>query len=301
MKQTLVLVNPKSGTSGPYRFISAIESIWDTPQNNLFFQFSRSAEDGVEKVRRAIQQGVDTVLVVGGDGMLNTIGCELVGTGVRLGVIPAGSGNGFARHFHIPLDPEAAARSLLEGRVQQIDVGRVNGRYFFITCSMAWDAALVEGFERMPFRGVFSYVLGGAQQLFEYKPQPFEVLIDEKKYNFKQPLIFTVANLSQFGNDVLVAPDARSDSGELELVAIEKKDIPIVMSQVHRFIEKTFHHHPLVTNLRFKNLVLHRENPTPIQVDGELMQAGKEVSIEVLPAALQVLLPPLTPQKEDAK
>ena len=65
------------------------------------------------KVRRAIDRGTDTVLVVGGDGMVNTIGSELVNTDVRLGVVPAGSGNGFARHFKIPLHPIAAAQALL--------------------------------------------------------------------------------------------------------------------------------------------------------------------------------------------
>ncbi|VGO20916.1 diacylglycerol/lipid kinase family protein [Pontiella sulfatireligans] len=291
MKQVLVLINPKSGVGGPYRFVAAIEKTWDTPERDISFQFSQSAEDGAGKARRAIKRGVDTILVVGGDGMVNTIGCELVGTNVRLGVIPAGSGNGFARHFGIPLHPAAAAEALLNGYTAPIDVGRANGRLFFVTCSMAWDGALVEAFEKFPFRGIVPYVLAGAQQLFEYKPQPFEVDIDGETLNFKHPLIFTVANLSQFGSDVLVAPDAQADSGDLELVAIETKDMPIVLSQVHRFIEKTFHLHPLVTNRHFKNMTVRRKNPSPIQIDGELMKADAEVRIEVLPSALNVIIP----------
>ena len=291
MRQTLVLINPKSGTGTPYRYISAIESVWDTPDNDISFQFSQSAEDGEGKVRRAIERGTDTVLVVGGDGMVNSIGSVLVGTDVRLGVIPAGSGNGFARHFGIPIEPKAAARALLEGETLRIDAGRANGRYFFITCSLAWDAALVEGFERFPFRGILPYVLGGAQQLFEYRVQPFDVEIDGKSRRFKQPFIFTVANLSQFGNDVLVAPDAQADSGDLELISIERKDVPVVISQVHRFIEKTFHHHPQVTNLHFHKMVVRRERPALVQIDGELLESVSEVSIEVVPQALSVLVP----------
>jgi diacylglycerol kinase (ATP) len=291
MKQVLVLINPKSGVGGPYRYITALEKAWDTPEHDVSFQFSQSAEDGAAKVRRAIERGTDTVLVVGGDGMVNTIGCELVGTNVRLGVLPAGSGNGFARHFGIPLQPTAAAEALLTGYTTAIDVGRVNSRLFFVTCSMAWDGALVEAFEKFPFRGIVPYVLAGAQQLLEYKVQPFHVEIDGEALEFKHPLIFTVANLSQFGSDVLVAPDAQADSGDLELVAIEKNDIPSVLSQVHRFIEKTFHHHPLVTNRHFKNMVVQRKNASPIQIDGELMKADAEVRIDVLPSALNVIVP----------
>jgi diacylglycerol kinase family enzyme len=144
MKQVLVLINPKSGVSGPYRYIAAIEKVWDTPEHDVFFQFSQSAQDGADKARRAIDRGADTVLVVGGDGMVNTIGSVLVNTPVRLGVLPAGSGNGFARHFKIPLHPTEAAEALYNGCTTSIDVGRVNDRLFFVTCSMAWDGALVE-------------------------------------------------------------------------------------------------------------------------------------------------------------
>ena len=291
MKRILVLINPKSGVNGPYRYISAIEKVWDLPENDVYFQFSQSIEDGRGKIDRAIEAGVDTVLVVGGDGMVNSIGSQLVGTDVTLGVIPAGSGNGFARHFNTPLNPTAAAKALLDGCIKRIDVGRANGRYFFITCSMAWDGALVEGFERYPFRGIIPYVLGGAQTLFEYKSQPFEVEMDDEIIHFKKPLIFTVANLSQFGSDVLVAPDAKADNGVLELVAIEKKDMPLVLAQIHRIIEKTFHQHPLVTNKRFKKMVVKRQSASPIQIDGELMKAEKEVVIDVLPHMLNVIIP----------
>lgn len=291
MKQILVLINPKSGVSGPYRYITAIEKAWDIAEHDVSFQFSQSAEDGTDKVSRAIERGTDTVLVVGGDGMVNTIGSALVNTKVRLGVVPAGSGNGFARHFKIPLDPEEAAKALLNGQNKTIDVGKVSGRLFFVTCSMAWDGALVETFEKFPFRGIVPYVLAGATQLFEYKAQPFHVEIDGEEIEFKHPLIFTVANLSQFGSDVSVAPDAKADSGELELVAVEKSSAPIVLSQIHRFIERTFHQHPQVTNRHFKKMTVRRENESPIQIDGEVFEGGRHIEVEVLPRAISVIVP----------
>jgi diacylglycerol kinase family enzyme len=135
------------------------------------------------------------------------------------------------------------------------------------------------------------YVLAGATQLLEYKAQPFHVELDGEKMEFKHPLIFTVANLSQFGSDVFVAPDAKADSGDLELVAIEKRNIPLVLSQVHRFIEKTFHQHPLVANHHFKKMTVRRENDSPIQIDGEVFDGGTLVEVEVLPSALNVIVP----------
>ena len=291
MKQVLVLINPKSGLGGPYRYITAVQEVWDNNEHDVFYQFSQSAEDGVAKVRRAIKNGIDIVLVVGGDGMVNTIGCELVGTHVSLGVLPAGSGNGFARHFKVPLQPVAAAKALLNGYSSPIDVGRANDRLFFVTCSLAWDGALVETFEKYPFRGLVPYLLAGAQQLLEYRAQPFLVDIDGEELKLKHPLIFTVANLSQFGSDFSVAPDAKADSGNLELVAIEKNDLPVVLAQVHRIIEKTFHLHPLVVNRHFKKMTVHRQNNSPVQLDGEIFNTQSDVTIEVMPSALNVIIP----------
>jgi len=291
MKKVLVLVNPKSGLGSPCRYIQSIAKIWDIPGHDLFFQFSQSIDDGTSKVRRAMNRGLDTLLVIGGDGMVNTIGRELIGTSTVFGVIPAGSGNGFARHFRIPMQPSAAAEALFHGTVKAIDVGRANGRPFFITCSLAWDAALVETFEKFPFRGLVPYVLAGAQKYFEYRVQPFDVVADGKHMHFSQPLVFTVANLSQFGNDVHIAPNAQADNGFLELVTVAKRDMPLVLSQIHRFIENTFHNLPQITTLRFKNMTVTREYATPIQLDGELVKTTAQVVFEVQPSALKVLVP----------
>jgi YegS/Rv2252/BmrU family lipid kinase len=291
MKQILVLVNPKSGPDGPHAYIDAIADIWDTPVNDICFQFSQSEEDGAEKIRRAIERGIDTVIVVGGDGMVNSIGSQLLHTDVALAVVPAGSGNGFARHFNIPLEPKEAAEALLNGRTMRIDVGKIEDRYFLATCSMAWDGALVETFEKFPIRGIVPYVLAGAKQLLEYKAQPIQVDIDGKELTFEHPLVFTIANLSQFGAEVVVAPDAEADSGELEFVTVEQKNMPKLITHLQSLTDHTFTDLPYVTNQRFRKMTVRRENNTPIQIDGEGLSIGTEAKIEVVPKALKIVVP----------
>ncbi|MDF7798536.1 YegS/Rv2252/BmrU family lipid kinase [Pontiellaceae bacterium B1224] len=291
MKQILALVNPKSGPDGPHAYIDAVAETWDTPENELYFQFSQSEEDGADKIQRAIDRGVDTVIVIGGDGMVNSIGSQLLHTDVALAVIPAGSGNGFARHFNIPLEPDEAAEALLNGRAMCIDVGKIDDRYFLSTCSMAWDGALVETFEKFPFRGIVPYVLAGAKQLLEYKAQPIQVDIDGKAFTFDHPLVFTVANLSQFGSDVVVAPEAKADSGELEFVTVEQKDMPKLITHMQSVTDHTFTDLPYVTNQRFRKMTVRRENNTPIQIDGESLDIGKEAKIEIVSQALRIIVP----------
>lgn len=292
-RRVLVLVNPRAGL-GP-RFAKlrrALETFWDVPGNDLLHQFSRSREDGMAKAQRAVEWGADMILVAGGDGTINSVGQVLMGTRIALGAIPLGSGNGFARHFGIPLAPLRAVEALARSEPHAIDVGLVGPTPFFVTCSMAWDATVAEGFARFPVRGILPYVFAGVQQLFEYRPQPITVELDgNETLSFKDPMVFTIANLSQYGGGAKIAPQARADDGWLELVVTLRQDSLRLLSNIRRLFDGTIHSVPEVIYRRFKNAVVRRERAHPIQVDGELVEAPAELRIGVRPLALNVLVP----------
>jgi diacylglycerol kinase (ATP) len=286
-------MNPRAGITSPLQsVVTALGDHWDRPGIDLSFQLSRSVEDGRGKASRAVAAGVDTIIVVGGDGMIHSIGSVLVGTDVALGVIPTGSGNGFARHFAIPLRPEEAAACLARARRVQIDVGHANGEPFFVTCSMAWDAAIVRTFEKSPVRGIWPYVFAAVYEYFEYRPQPFEALIDEQPpLAVPDPLLFTVANLTQYGGDARIAPQACPDDGLMELVVVERRDTPAVLANLPRLFNGTIDRVSQVKTLRFHRLVVQRPHAAPIQMDGELVDAAARVEVTVAPKALTVLVP----------
>jgi diacylglycerol kinase (ATP) len=293
MKSVRVLVNPKSGLGGSVGpILQAIESAWQAGGREITYQFSHDPADGRAKVRRALRARVDTVLVVGGDGMVNTIGAELVGTDVALGVIPTGSGNGFARHFGIPLAPKKAAEALAEGRVCRIDVGTANDRPFFVTCSMAADATVARAFDRSPVRGILPYVFAAAYGFFEYIPQPFEVRIDGgEAVTYPNPVVFTVANLTEFGGGARIAPHACPDDGFLELVVVSRPDAPRALAGIAHLFDGTIDRLPGVVTQKFRRLSVRRKKAGDIQLDGELVEGARTVDIEVREKALSVLVP----------
>ena len=231
LRRVRVLVNPKSGLGFSFdSFWGIVEEQFGPFGADVSYQFSRDVADGRRKAEGAVRDGVDALIVVGGDGMVNSIGSALVGTPVALGVVPTGSGNGFARHFGIPLDLPGAVRALARSRRRAIDVGAANGRPFFVTCSLAWDAAIVRGFEAFPFRGIVPYVFAAASELIAYEPQPFEVALDgEPAQVFADPVIFTLANLTQYGGGAQIAPQARSDDGQMEMVVVLRQDLPLLL------------------------------------------------------------------------
>ena len=293
LRRVRVLVNPKSGLGFSFdSFWGIVEEQFGPFGADVSYQFSRDVADGRRKAESAVRDGVDALIVVGGDGMVNSIGSALVGTPVALGVVPTGSGNGFARHFGIPLDLPGAVRALARSRRRAIDVGAANGRPFFVTCSLAWDAAIVRGFEAFPFRGIVPYVFAAASELIAYEPQPFEVALDgEPAQVFADPVIFTLANLTQYGGGAQIAPQARSDDGQMEMVVVLRQDLPLVLVNVARLFNGTLDRLPQVLTRRFRTLTVRRRRATPIQLDGELVEAGAEVEIRLLPQTLSVLVP----------
>ena len=293
LRRVRVLVNPKSGLGFSFdSFWGIVEEQFGPFGADVSYQFSRDVADGRRKAESAVRDGVDALIVVGGDGMVNSIGSALVGTPVALGVVPTGSGNGFARHFGIPLDLPGAVRALARSRRRTIDVGAANGRPFFVTCSLAWDAAIVRGFEAFPFRGIVPYVFAAASELIAYEPQPFEVALDgEPAQVFADPVIFTLANLTQYGGGAQIAPQARSDDGQMEMVVVLRQDLPLVLVNVARLFNGTLDRLPQVLTRRFRTLTVRRRRATPIQLDGELVEAGAEVEIRLLPQTLSVLVP----------
>ena len=288
-----ILINPNSGMGFALdRIRGALIEHWDRPGNDLTIQFSTSKEDGQAKARRAVEDGVGRLLVIGGDGMVNTIGSVLIGTETALGVIPAGSGNGFARHFNIPLDLVKATEALAAAQTQRIDVGYADGQPFFVTCSLAWDAALVDIFDKSPVRGVLPYIFAGVYRLFDYTPQPFTFCIDDgEEFTIDDPQVCTAANLSQYGGGAQIAPGAKADDGQLLLVTVRKRDMPVVLMLVGKLFDGTIDRLGGIHTQPFHTLTVRRQNAGPMQLDGELLSAPAEVKITVQQHALNVLVP----------
>lgn len=297
LSRVRVLVNRRSGTMWSFDAVqAAFHAAWEAPRRDISYQFLYDVDDGIRKARRAIEDGVDTVVAVGGDGTVSSIGRELVGTPVCLGTIPTGSGNGLARHFGVPLHPPEAVRALAKGHVRSIDVGLANERPFLITCSMAWDAAIVRSFDKMPLRGFLPYVFAGVYEFFEYRPQPFSLEVDgAETIEVQDPFVCTVANLSQYGGGAKIAPQARPDDGQLELIIARKQHAHVLIANLGRLMNGSITDLPQVVYRRFSSLNLKRANAAPIQIDGELVDCGTEVAIRVSSRALKILVPSVAP------
>lgn len=300
MRKIRLLINSRSGVGQSFRHLrTAMDRYLEKEDTDVSYQFTQSKEDGIAKAQRAVDEGVDTVLVVGGDGTVSTIGRVLIHTDTKLGVIPAGSGNGFARHFGIPLQPAKAVAQLAQGESLEIDVGVLNDVPFLVTCSMAWDAAIVRTFEKFPFRGILPYVFAGVQEFFDYERQDMLVrFADGESRSLERPVILTIANLTQFGGGAVIAPNAKPDDGELEFTCALQRDFPLVLANLVRLFDGSVHRIPSLYTRSMTGARIEREHAGAVQLDGELMEMDATVEVKVLRRALRVLIPLETQKKE---
>ena len=286
-----------NGRSGPGisrfgRIEEAFRRTWSECAEEIAWYFPASAEDSRRKVRAALDDGADLVVVCGGDGTVSSIGVELIGSGVPLAVIPLGSGNGLARHFRQNLDPVAAVAELAKGKVVPLDVGRTNGHPFLVSASVAWDAELVRAYNRLPLRGVGSYVLAGAMTLIDYAPQPLTVAIDGgESFAIKDPLLFTIGNVSGWGGGALIDPAADASDGRMELLAGRRRDTARMLGDIAVVFKEGGLALPGAIFRTFSRMRVERPGPQPIQLDGELVAMDADIDFVVESGTLEILVP----------
>ena len=133
------VVNPNSGIKEKSSIIALLEK--ELSEDFKYkVSITKRMDHATKLAKKAIKNGAKAVIAVGGDGSVNEVGKALIGTEVALGVIPSGSGNGFARHLKIPLQAKAAIKTINEFRTRDIDSATINGNPFLATAGLGFDA-----------------------------------------------------------------------------------------------------------------------------------------------------------------
>jgi len=284
------LINPYSGIplvrAPVYSIIEKtfLRSDWD-----FDIKILRARGDGEREARRAAAEGIDVVVGAGGDGTLHDIGNGLAGTRTALGVIPLGSGNGYARALGIPLDTARAMQALLAGAPAPLDVGEIGGRFFLSTSGVGLDAAVGEEFEKSPIRGGIPYFGIAFKEILQYQPFAVRIEFGGERREFR-PLLVTVANTNQFGLGAVIAPKARPDDGLLDVCVIEEFSVLEALLHTPKLFLGEIDKLPNVRIYQTPEVRLVLERPVPGHVDGEPRALPSDILFRVRPAYLNVWL-----------
>ena len=180
MKRIIFIVNPVSGTQSKEAILNLLDDKIDKTRYTWEVAYTKRAGHAIDIATEAAEKEIDIVVAIGGDGTINEIARSLVHTNTALGIIPCGSGNGLARHLHIPMDPRKALDILNEGTSDIIDYGKINGINFFCTCGVGFDAFVSLKFANAGKRGPLTYLEKTLLESLKYEPETYEIETEDR-------------------------------------------------------------------------------------------------------------------------
>ncbi len=291
MKKVAFILNPISGTGRKKVILEYIDKVLRYhPEYAAEFYRTKCVGDACNAAKEYVKREYDIVVAIGGDGTVNEVAEGLINSSAKLAVVPVGSGNGLARHMNIPLNYQRAVDSIFNGRSQFIDAGVINGKVFFCTAGVGFDAVVGEKFNNSGTRGLMTYVEFCAKEYVKYRPEQYKISINGSQMSQKAFLI-TFANSSQWGNNAFIAPDANISDGMVDMVVwreAPKVTMPLLTAEL--FL-KTLKYSEFVDTYRCKEVVIEREKDGLVQFDGESVMMGKELRLSVMHKAVEVIVP----------
>ena len=251
----------------------------------------------------ALGRGAMIVAAWGGDGTVNEVGRALVGSATALAVVPAGSGNGFARALHVSLDPREALEIATRGVTRAIDVGVINGHFFFNVAGIGFDAHVARRFNETAAgrRGLLPYLKIAMISGIGYRSQRYRIAIQTDpdasapEVIESRALVLALANGPQYGYSATIAPRARLDDGVIDLVVVRSRLLPMDVWRARRLFNGTIARDRSVSFRTFRRVRIEAPRPMEAHADGEFVEAGTVAEVEVRPAALLVRMPATEP------
>lgn len=223
-----LVVNPVAGKRQGDRIATEAEQLLHSLGHETDRIQGDDAQHAREQLTKALDTGVDTVVVVGGDGALHDVLPVVVGRGVTVGLLPAGTGNDTARSLGLPVkDPDAALRVLLGGHTRTIDLALAsNGDYVVTVVASGFDSKVNERANAMTWpRGNMRYNIAILAELREFEPLAFDITLDGETIE-REAMLVAVGNGPSFGGGLRICEGAALDDGLLDVVVINPLSKP---------------------------------------------------------------------------
>jgi diacylglycerol kinase (ATP) len=298
---TFVLFNPSAGRGRCANRIDRFQELLRRHLEGFDHAATTRAGDEETLVDRALAEGYDRIVAVGGDGTWSKVADRIVRSGrrdVALGLLAGGTGNDFGKTFGITYDrSEEVVRAIASDRRLRIDVGRVGERHFLNVVGFGFDIAVIADSRNVPvLKGDALYRFCALRQLFRFPGLPLEISVDGEPSRRIDHLMLIVANARYFGGSFHIAPRADLHDGMLDLISIGNAN-PLTRARLFRQVASGEHEtSDRVETLRGRKFRIGFDAPLEYEIDGEVYASGgAAVEIEAVPDALDLLVPDFSP------
>ena len=291
-KRVIFIINPISGTSRKSGILETIERNIDKNKFDFSMVETQYCGHASEIARRAMEEGMDAAIAVGGDGTVNEVARAIVCSKTALGIIPCGSGNGLARHLMLPMDVQKAVETINMYEVHELDYGMINEHPFFCTCGMGFDAFISMKFANAGKRGPVTYIENILREGLKYRPETYEIS-DDNGTELYRAFLVSCANASQYGNNAYIAPQASMSDGLLDIIIMEPFDMLDAPQISIEMFNKTLDKNSKIKTFRAKKIHIHRQKPGLIHYDGEPVMADADIDVSVVSKGINIIINPL--------
>ena len=308
MPKYRIIVNPISGRGAGGKSVPALRQTLQSQGMDYDLLLTERPGHAIELAARASADGCAAVVGVGGDGTANEIICGLMQAqgGTAMGMLAVGRGNDFAFGASIPKGLEAGCRVLAADYRVRIDIGRVvggdypHGRFFGNGVGIGFDA--VVGFEALKMTrltGFLSYIVAALKTIFLYYQAPTLRIETESQQITLPALMVSIMNGRRMGGGFMMAPDASPADGLLDLCIARQVSRGRIFTLIPHFLKGDQATQAPITALRARRVqVTALRGVLPAHADGEtLCVQGEQLTIELLPAALELICQPPSPQE----
>lgn len=291
MQKILFIINPIAGINKKKNVPKLARRYLDSNKYDVHIAHTQYAGHAKLLAKQAVKDAFDIVVAVGGDGSINEIAQQLIHTNVALGIVPGGSGNGFARKLGIPINRKQSLQVVNKAHTMQCDVGWMNGSLFFSNAGLGIEALIVNRFAETKIRGFVSYARWALHFYATYKARSYTILCDGMKFE-KKALFINFSNSGQYGYQIGVAPE-RSDltDGLLEMIVVESFAKWRALYLLPLFMLGKASKVDCVDIIQTKQAVIQCDSKINLQIDGDPAGTAPKMEVKILKGALKVIVP----------
>jgi diacylglycerol kinase (ATP) len=287
-----LVVNPSAGKGRAAKQVAAVAGRIRESGANVSILVGADADDAVTVARKAVADGVDAIVALGGDGMVHLALNAVAGTDTPLGIIPAGTGNDLAATLGLPCKDPVAAAGVVSDRLRDnaawpMDAIKVGEKWFGCVLGAGFDSRVNDRANRMSWpKGRMRYNLAMVAELGVFAPLPFQLVIDGEELNTEAMLV-AVGNAKSYGAGMHVLPDADVTDGLLDVMVLGPVSKPEFLKTFPKVFKGTHKTHPAVTMQQAKVVELSSPGVTAY-ADGEYL-ADLPIRCECVPGAVRIL------------
>jgi diacylglycerol kinase (ATP) len=281
-----VIINPASGPNRP--ILNTLNDVFRKHDVDWDVSITKRYGDATQQAREAIARGVDLVVGYGGDGTQHELANAIIGTGRPMGILPGGTGNGFAREIGIPKDLDEAVELLCTSRnVLRVDAARVGNEYFIQRLYAGVPPESQTSRDLKERYGLLAYAITLPKQVLRATESDYRLTIDGKVINLSGIKCYIV-NSGKTGTGISIDVNFSASDGLLDVFVVSRKPLSLMAAEARFFKLPTWD--AGLYYWRGREITIEAQPEQAIWMDGEY-QGSSPVTAQVVPGALPVVAP----------